>query len=85
MIYVGALLLGLIYLAITLSQKGTVGPMVAQMEGWMRDHQPYSYILVGTLVFASILSVALMYWWPKNKGPANPMEKYRNRRDVLED
>ena len=85
MAYVGCILFGLIFLAITATSTGSLGARMGQMATWVHAWAPFSYILLLILLAAPVVSFKIMHSWPKHVEPEDPMARYRHGNDVIED
>jgi hypothetical protein len=57
-------------------------PLLQMLGGageWIGKYAPFSYIVLGVLMAATIAALALMIKWPGAPEPENPMAKYKKQ------
>ena len=83
--YLGCVLFGLIFVAMSAKSTGGLGAQVNQTLAWVHAWAPYSYLLIFIVLAAPVVSFKIMHSWPKREEPVDPMARYRHGDDVMED
>ena len=73
----GATLFLLVFVFITPQTRGFLGGVFAHTGENLQAYAPFSYILLGLLLAAPVVSLFVMKTWPEREEPENPMAKYR--------
>jgi hypothetical protein len=85
MAYLGCALFGLLFFVMAGMSNGSIGARMDQTFAWLHAWAPFSYLLILLVLAAPIVSVKMIASWPKHVEPENPMAKYRNGDDVIDD
>jgi hypothetical protein len=83
--YLGCVLFGLIFFILSAKSGGKLGTKMQDTIEWIHAWAPYSYIILAILLAAPLVSMHIMHSWPERKEPEDPMARYRNADDVVED
>ena len=73
----GAALFGFVFALIAPQPRAFIVGLVTQTADKVSESAPGSYLVIGLLGTALLVSILMVKMSPKRNGPANPMEKYR--------
>jgi hypothetical protein len=85
MAYLGCILFGLMFMVMTAQSNGTLAQRMEQTFSWIHGWAPFSYIIILLVLVSPVVMLKIINSWPKREEPVNPMSKYRNAHDVVED
>jgi hypothetical protein len=85
MAYLGCILFALMFVVMQSQANGSLAARMSQTFAWLHDWAPFSYLIILIIVAAPAVAVKIINSWPKREEPENPMAKYKNATDVVED
>jgi hypothetical protein len=85
MAYLGCILFGLMFMVMTAQSNGTLQERMDHTFAWIHGWAPFSYIIIALILVSPVIMLKVMNSWPKREEPVNPMRKYKDATDVVED
>jgi hypothetical protein len=73
-----------VFLLLAPSTRAIIMASVSGAVHWLNEWSPISWVILGILMAAPVVSYLLMARWPKPEEPENPLKKYKQD-DVLTD
>ena len=75
----GAALFALVFVGIAPQSREFLTKFFTQTSDQISASAPMSYVAIGLLVAAPLLSVIIVKSWPQRQDPQSPMAKYRRQ------
>ncbi len=85
MAYIGCILFGLMFVVMTAQSNGTLQQRMDHTFAWIHGWAPFSYLIILLVLVSPLIMLKVMNSWPKRVEPENPMKKYREANDVVEE
>lgn len=85
MAYLGTILFALFFLFLSSKSREFLGSIFGGAGEFVDKYAPYSYVGLGIVVLIPIVAALILIKWPEPPEPENPMARYKDARDVIED
>ena len=85
MAYLGTILFALFFLFLSSKSRAFIGGAFCAAGDLLDKYAPYSYIVLAIVVLVPTLVALLLIKWPQPAEPENPLARYKNAQDVIED
>ena len=85
MAYLGTILFALFFLLLAPKSREAIGAVLVSAGDWMAKWAPYSYIVLAIIIIVPSIAALTLIKWPQPPEPENPLARYKNAQDVLED
>jgi len=85
MAYLGCILFALMFMVMSSQANGSLAARMSQTWAWLHGWAPFSYLIILIILAAPAVVMKIINSWPKHEEPVNPMAKYKNAADVVED
>lgn len=85
MAYLGTILFALFFLFLSSKAREFIGNIFGGANDFLDKYAPYSYVGLGIVVLIPILIALVLIKWPEPPEPENPMARYKDATDVIED
>jgi len=85
MAILGTVLFALFFVLIAPKSRAMLGGVLNGAAEWMVKWAPYSFILLAVVVIVPAIAALIVIRWPEPPEPENPLARYKNAQDVLED
>jgi len=67
--YLGCLLFGLLFLAMTAQTHSGLHTRLEQTLSWIRDWSPFSYLIILGMLISAVVAIKLVATWPEQERP----------------
>lgn len=85
MAILGTVLFALFFVLLAPKTRTMLGGVVMGAGDWIVKWAPYSYVLLLVVVVVPAVAALVIIKWPQAAEPENPLARYKNAQDVIED
>lgn len=75
----------LFFVLIAPKSRAWLGGVMDGAGDWIEKWAPYSYLVLALVVIVPTVAALLLIKWPQAPEPENPLARYKDAADVLED
>lgn len=85
MAILGTVLFALFFVLLASKTRAMLAGVVVGAGDWIVKWAPYSYFLLMIVVIVPAVAALVIIKWPQPPEPENPLARYKNAQDVIED
>jgi len=85
MAYLGTILFALFFVFLAEKSRKMVFDVLSGAGDWIDKWAPYSYIGLALVVLIPAIAALVLIKWPQPPEPENPLARYKDAADVMED
>ena len=85
MAILGTIVFGLFFLFLSSAARKMIFGVFTGAGDWIDKWAPYSYIGLALVVLVPAIAAIVLIKWPEPPEPENPLARYKDAADVLED
>jgi len=85
MAILGTILFGVMFLFLASGPRKMIFGVLTGAGDWVDMWAPYSYVALAVVVLVPAIAAIVLIKWPQPPEPENPLARYKDAADVLED
>lgn len=85
MAFLGTILFALFFVLLTPKTRNLLVAVMVGAGDWIVKWAPYSYFLLMIVVIVPAVAALMIIKWPQAPEPENPLARYKDAADVIED